>query len=310
MSDGSSVDSEVGEGGAWKRQTSAFRNWVEPDSEQFPAESGRYHLYVSLACPWAHRAIITRKLKGLEEAISLSVVDPIRDEKGWAFRDVPGASRDPVNDFRYLSEAYLATKRGFEARVTVPVLWDKQECRIVNNESADVIVMLDQAFGEHANASIELYPEELREEMDELNEFVYDTVNDGVYKCGFAGTQGAYAQAYEKLFDALGRLDQRLGNRRYLMGERITLADVRLFTTLVRFDTVYYVHFKCSGARIVDYQNLWGWTRDLFQTPGVADTVNMDHIKRHYYVTHTSLNPKRIVPLGPEPDFGTPHGRH
>lgn len=309
MADWASVDSEVSEGGAWKRQTSAFRNWITPESEEFPPEAGRYHLYVSLACPWAHRAIIVRKLRGLSKAISLSVVDPIRDDQGWAFRDVPGASHDPVNNFRFLSEAYLATAADFDGRVTVPVLWDEQEGRIVNNESADVIVMLDQAFGEHADGSDQLYPADLREEIDDLNSFVYDTVNDGVYKCGFASTQAAYEQAYEKLFDALDRLEQRLGNRRYLMGEGLTLADVRLFTTAVRFDVVYNIHFKCSGARIVDYPNLWGWTRDVYQQPGVADTVNMDHIRRHYYITHTSLNPKRIVPLGPEPDFAEPHRR-
>lgn len=309
MADWTTTKDELGDDGAWKRQASAFREWVEPGSERFPPESGRYHLYVSLACPWAHRAIITRKLKGLEQAISLSVVDPIRDDRGWAFRDVPGAERDPINDFRYLSEAYLATDPGFAGRVTVPVLWDKQAGRIVNNESADVIVILDRAFEQHSSGGWELYPDDLRDEIDELNDFVYDTINDGVYRCGFATTQGAYALAFEKLFDALGRLEQRLGDRRYLLGDRLTLADIRLFTTAVRFDYVYYVHFKCNGRRLVDYPNLWGWARDVYQLPGVAETVDVDQIKRHYYLTHTSLNPRRVVPLGPEIDFAEPHRR-
>lgn len=306
--DWASVDSEVDEAGAWKRQSSAFREWVKPGSDAHPPEAGRYHLYVSLACPWAHRAIITRKLRGLEDVISLSVVDPIRDDKGWAFRDVPGASHDPINNFRYLSEAYLATEPAFTGRVTVPVLWDKREGRIVNNESADIIVMLDQAFGEFASGH-DLYPTELQSDIDELNEFVYDTINDGVYKCGFAGSQGAYEQAYEKLFDALGRMDGRLSNRRYLMGDEITLADVRLFTTAVRFDSVYNTHFKCTDARIVDYPNLWGWTRDVYQTGGIGETVEMDQIMRHYYITHPQLNPNQLVPLGPTIDFDEPHSR-
>ena len=310
MTDWTSWESEIGEGGAWQRQVSAFRDWVSDDgSTDFPAEAGRYHLYVALACPWAHRSVITRKLKGLEEAIPMTVVDPIRDEKGWAFRDVPGADRDPINDFTHLSQAYTATDDAFSGRVTVPVLWDKQQERIVNNESAEVIVMLDQAFDGLASNEIELYPEDLREEIDELNAFVYDAINDGVYKCGFAATQAAYEVAFEKLFDALERLDERLADSRYLMGDRLTLADIRLFTTAVRFDPVYHLHFKCNKARIVDYPNLWAWTRDLYQTPGVAETVDLDHIKRHYYVTHTELNPKRIVPAGPEIDYTAPHDR-
>jgi len=293
--------------GRYERQTSAFRDWVTTeDSSDYPAEPGRYHLYVSYACPWASRAIIVRKLKRLEEVVGMTVLDPVRDRRGWRFfEDDP----DPVNGFRFLAQAYRATDPGYDARVTVPVLWDKQTSRIVNNESADVIRMLNRAFDEWGNNSVDLCPDELVDEIDELNAVVYDNVNNGVYKCGFAGSQEAYEEAFEPLFETLEMLDGRLAENRYLMGDVVTEADWRLFTTLVRFDAVYYVHFKCNKKRIADYGNLSGYMRELYQMPGIADTVNMDHIKRHYYVTHGSLNPSGIVPRGPELDFESPHGR-
>ncbi len=315
---------EVGGGGAFVRQQSAFREWVSADgSSGLEAEPGRYHLYVSLACPWAHRTIIVRRLKRLEVAISLSVVDPIRDERGWRFGDGPGFGPDPINGFELLSEAYVATDPGFDGRVTVPALWDTKTGRVVNNESAEIIRMLNSEWGEVAaprggvvaDASVEhpggldLYPEDLREEIDAINERVYETVNNGVYRAGFATSQDAYEEAVVALFATLDELEQRLAGQRYLAGDRITEADWRLFTTLVRFDSVYYSHFKCSVRRLVDYPSLWGYARELYQVPGVAETVNMDHIKRHYYLTHESVNPTGIVPLGPEIDFDAPHDR-
>ena len=300
---------EADESGAFVRQQSAFRDWVTSDgSSDFPAEAGRYHLYVSLACPWAHRTIIVRKLKGLEDAISLSVVDPLRDEKGWRFGpDFP----DPLgHGWSYLSEAYAATNPAFDGRVTVPTLWDTKTGRVVNNESSDIIVMLNEAFDEFAAQDApDLYPQELREEMDELNAWVYDDVNNGVYKSGFASQQASYEAAVRPLFMALERLDQRLQDRRFLFGDAPTLADWRLFTTLVRFDAVYVGHFKCNVKRIVDFPNLDGYLRDLYQQPGVAETVDFDHIKRHYYMTHGSINPAGIVPIGPELHLDAPHGR-
>jgi putative glutathione S-transferase len=291
--------------GAFVRPASEFRDWVTADgSSPFPAERGRYHLYVSWACPWAHRTIIMRRLKGLEPVVTMSAVDPIRDERGWAFRDVPGASPDPVNGFRYLADAYLATRPDYEGRVSVPVLWDRRHGRIVNNESADIMLMLNSAFAAFAPESDDYYPEELRPEIDRVNERVYATVNDGVYRCGFAGSQEAYEEAFLRLFATLDWLEELLAERRFLAGDRITVADWRLFTTLVRFDAVYHTHFKCNRRRIVDYPRLWRLTRTLYAVPGVAETVDMDQIKRHYYLTHASLNPRRIVPLGPEVDFG------
>jgi glutathionyl-hydroquinone reductase len=302
---------ERGDGGRFVRQTSRFREWVTADgSSGFPAEAGRYHLYVSLACPWAHRAVIVRRLKGLEEAIPMSVVDPIRDRAGWAFRPVPGATGDRLHGWRHLSEAYTASDPGFEGRITVPVLWDTVRGRIVTNESADLIVMLDDAFDAVADhPEVDLHPEDLREEIAEINAFVYERVNDGVYRAGFASTQAAYEEAVLPLFEALDTLDDRLAARRYLTGDRHTLADWRLFTTLLRFDPVYHGHFKCNLRRIADYPNLAPYLRDLFQTPGVAGTVDMDHIKRHYYATHRGINPTGIVPVGPELDLSRPHGR-
>ncbi|MBB4661580.1 glutathione S-transferase family protein [Conexibacter arvalis] len=299
--------SESDERGAFRRQESRFRDWVSGDgSTGYPAEKGRYHLYVSLACPWASRVVIVRKLKRLEEAIGLTVVDPIRDERGWRF--LPNEP-DPVNGFAYLSEAYLASDPTFDGRVTVPVLWDKERGRIVNNESADLVRMLGSAFDAWGDASVDLYPEPLREQIDAINERVYETVNNGVYRAGFATTQEAYEEAFDALFDSLDWLDERLAQRRYLLGSAITEADWRLFVTLVRFDAVYVGHFKCNRRRIDDYPNLSGYLRDLYQQPGIAETVDFDHIKRHYYMTHPQLNPTRIVPKGPQLDLDAPHGR-
>ena len=296
--------------GSWTRSVTSIRDWVTADgSSGFKAEPGRYHLYVSLACPWAHRAVLVRKLKGLEDAVTMSVVDPIRDDRGWAFREVEGAGPDPVNGFSFLSEAYMATDPDYALHVSVPVLWDRETNRIVNQESADIAVMLNDAWNAFATEDVDLYPEELRAEMDELNAWVYETVNNGVYLTGFSGTQGAYEDAVTTLFSSLDSLEQRLGDRRYLMGERRTLADWRLFTTLLRFDPVYAGHFKCNVRRIVDYPALWAYLRDLLTVPGVWDTVNFDHIKRHYYMTHPQINPTRIVPVGPELDYAQPHGR-
>jgi len=310
MSAKAEFPSETDRRGEFVRQRSVFRDRVTADgSSGFAAEAGRYHLYVSYACPWAHRTIIFRVLKKLESAIDMTVVDPIRDARGWAFTDEPGCGPDPVNGFRFLSEAYRATDPGFDGRVTVPVLWDKREGRIVNNESAEIIRMLNSEFDEWAGSDLDFYPGPLRSDIDAVNEDVYANVNNGVYRCGFAATQEAYDEAFEQLFAALDRLERRLAGQRYLVGDRLTEADWRLFTTLLRFDPVYHGHFKCNLRRLVDYPNLWAYTRELYQVPGVAATVNMDHIKRHYYVTHRAINPTGVVPRGPAIDFDQPHGR-
>jgi putative glutathione S-transferase len=301
---------ETGRKGEFVRQPSAFRDWVTADgSSGFAAEAGRYHLYVSFACPWAHRTIIYRKLKALESTIGLTVADPIRDVRGWAFTDTPGCGPDLVNGFRFLSQAYHTADPSFDGRVTVPVLWDKRKRCIVNNESADIIRMFNSEFGSGGTADLDFYPRPLRAEIDAVNEEVYSNVNDGVYRCGFATTQSAYDDAFERLFATLDRLERRLAGQRYLVGDTLTEADWRLFTTLVRFDPVYYGHFKCNLRRLVDYPNLWNYTRELYQIPGIADTVNLDHIKRHYYVTHRTINPNGLVPRGPEIDFDEPHRR-
>jgi putative glutathione S-transferase len=296
-------------GGAFVRQASQIRDWVSADgSTGFPAEPGRYHLYVSLACPWSHRAVIMRALKGLEDVVSLSNAHPFRDERGWAF---PGDGfTDDVNGFAFLSEAYARTVEDYPGRVTVPVLWDKRTGRVINNESADIMRMLNSAFDDWGDPSLDLYPTSLRDEIDQLNEQIYDDLNNAVYRAGFAGSQDAYDAAYRDVFELLPELDARLATRRFLLGDGIVETDWRLFVTLVRFDAVYHTHFRCNGARIVDYQNLWGYTRDLYQQPKVAATVAMDQIKRHYYTTHDMLNPSRIIPRGPEQlDFLAPHGR-
>lgn len=302
---------ESDETGRWVRQESPFRNRVTADgSSGFPAEAGRYHLYVSWACPWAHRTILFRRFEGLEKAIGMTAVDPIRDRKGWRFREGEDHGKDPVEGFDFLSEAYVATDPDFDGRVTVPVLWDTVERVIVNNESAEIIRMLNSEFDEWADpAAPDFYPAELREEIDAVNDRVYRDVNDGVYKTGFATTQAAYEEAFDALFQTLDWLDQRLADRRWLVGGRQTEADWRLFTTLIRFDTVYHLHFKCNERRVVDYPHLWPYLRDLYQQPGVAGTVNFDHVKRHYYKTHRTLNPKKIVPKGPALDLDASHDR-
>ena len=297
--------------GSFRRQQSIFRDWVRADpASPFPAAAGRYHLYVSLACPWAHRTIIYRRIKGLEDAVSMTIVDPERDERGWAITEGPDNTPDPVNGLAFLSEAYQATAPGFSGRVTVPVLWDTVTGRIVNNESAEIIRMFDREFGAVAAFDAPVfYPPELEGEIDQINATVYDHVNNGVYRCGFAVTQRAYEAAFQDLFDALDGLESRLSQRRYLLGDQITEADWRLFTTLVRFDPVYVGHFKCNLRRIVDYPNLWGYLCDLFQQPFISETVNFSHIKRHYYRTHVTINPTRIVPVGPHMNLSAPHGR-
>lgn len=295
---------ETGAKGEFIRQESIFRNWVTASGESgYLAEPDRYHLYVSLACPWAHRTVIFRKLKKLEGVISLSVVDPIRDHRGWRFTGSEGEFPDEINGFSLLSEAYLKSDPSFDDRVTVAVLWDKKTQRIVNNESSEIIRMLNAEFNAFTESTIDYYPVELREEIDEINAFVYTNINNGVYRTGFATTQAAYEKAFTALFATLDNLEERLSGQSYLLGNQITEADWRLFTTLVRFDAVYYSHFKCNQKRLVDYLHLWRYTRNLYQVPGVADTVNMDHIKHHYYGTHASLNPTGIVPKGPEIDF-------
>ena len=296
--------------GEFTRQDDAFREWVTADgSSRYPAASGRYHLYVSWACPWAHRTIIVRKLKRLEPVVGMTVVDPIRDERGWAFREGPGHSPDPINGFRFLSEVYRATDPDYRGRVTVPVLWDTVTKRIVSNSDDDLMRMFNNEFNAFTPSRLDLYPEPLRDHIDEWNALLYEQVNDGVYRAGFATSQAAYEKAVRRLFETLDQLEQRLADRRYLFGSQLVETDWRLFVTLIRFDAVYHGHFKCNIRRIIDYHNLFGFLRDLYQTEGIAETVNFDHIKRHYYVTHDDINPTRIVPLGPEQDLSAPHGR-
>jgi putative glutathione S-transferase len=304
---------EQSEDGEFERQEDAFRDWITPDGASgFPAEPGRYHLYVSLACPWASRTVIVRKLRRLEGAIGLTVLDPVRDERGWAFRDGDGYSRDPVNGFAYLSEAYAASDPAFSGRVTVPVLWDKTTRRIVNNSEDDICRMFNDACADLSDARgnpADLFPPEYEPHHAELAAFVYENVNNGVYRAGFATSQAAYERNCRKLFKALDELDARLASQRFLFGARPVEVDWRLFCTLVRFDAVYHGHFKCNLRRIVDYANLHGYLLDLYQQPGVEETVNLDHIKRHYYYTHDDINPTRIVPIGPILDFHAAHGR-
>jgi putative glutathione S-transferase len=303
--------SEISETGDFQRQEDTFREWISNDgSTSYPVATGRYHLYVSLACPWASRTVIFRKLKGLEGVIGMTVVDPIRDERGWAFRAGPGHSIDPINGFAFLSEAYIATDPNFKERVTVPVLWDRETKKIVNNCEDDICRMFNSVFTKFArNWYVDLFPKEIEAEHNKLNDFLHDRVNNGVYKAGFAARQRPYETSCRKLFDALDELEERLSKSRYLFGKRIVEADWRLFCTLIRFDVVYHGHFKCNLRRIVDYQNLQGYLMDLYQQPGIAGTVHFDHIKRHYYMTHEEINPTRIVPIGPVLDLTKPHGR-
>jgi len=302
--------------GHFKRAASQFRNWVTSDGSPgptgaggFKAEAGRYHLYVSLACPWAHRTLIFRKLKKLEDLISISIVDPLMLEAGWEFKDRDGGTVDHLFGAKALWEIYVKADPHYSGRVTVPVLWDKQTGTIVNNESSEIIRMFNSAFDELTGSTDDYYPAALRAEIDPLNDVVYNTVNNGVYKSGFATTQDAYEENVGKLFETLHILDERLGKSRFLMGDRLTEADWRLFTTLIRFDAVYVGHFKCNIRRIEDYSNLPGYLRDLYQVPGVKETVNLHHIKDHYYRSHKTINPTGIVSVGPELDYDRPHGR-
>ncbi len=292
-------------GGRFVRKDASFRGWISADgSTAFPAEAGRYHLYVSYACPWAHRTLIFRRLKGLEDAIGISVVAPLMLENGW----VLDAGADPVNEARFLHEIYTRAKPDYTGRVTVPVLWDKQTMAIVNNESSEIIRMMNHGFGDLAQGP-DFYPASLRGKIDDLNAWIYSDINNGVYRAGFATTQAAYDEAVMTLFSALDRVETILSKNRYLTGPQLTEADWRLFTTLLRFDAVYHGHFKCNVRRLVDCPNIWGYLRELYQVPGVAGTVHMDHIKGHYYGSHRSINPTGIVPMGPQLEFETPHGR-
>ena len=296
-------------GGNFIRSVTRFRNQITPDGA-FKAESGRYHLYVSHACPWAHRTMIFRAIKGLAAHISVSVVHPDMLADGWTFgTDFPGATGDTLFGQPFLRDIYLRADPAISGRVTVPVLWDKATGQIVSNESAEIIRMFNTAFDGITGNSADYWPMAHRAEIEAVNTRIYDTLNNGVYKCGFATTQSAYDAAIGPLFATLDWLEERLSHSRYLIGDQITEADWRLFTTLVRFDAVYHGHFKCNRARIVDYPQLWGYTCDLYQTPGVAGTVHFDHISRHYHYSHDSINPHRIVPIGPRPDFQAAHGR-
>lgn len=289
-------------GGSFQRQTSRFRHWITPEQGEFTAEKGRYHLYVSLACPWAHRTLIFRELKQLQDYIGVTVVDPLMKENGWTLSD-------PLYGFDYAYQLYLKADARYEGRVTVPILWDTKTQTIVSNESSEIIRMFNSAFNHLTGNADDYYPEVLREDIDRVNERIYTTVNNGVYKAGFATSQEAYEEAVLTLFDSLQWLEDILSNRRYLTGDKITEADWRLFTTLIRFDAVYVGHFKCNLKQIADYPNLSGYLRDLFQRPGVAETVNFEHIKGHYYQSHESINPTGVVPVGPVQDFNEAHNR-
>ncbi|CAG9320140.1 unnamed protein product [Blepharisma stoltei] len=295
-------------GGKFVRQASQFRNFITRDgSSGFKGVEGRYHLYVSYACPWAHRTLIMRNLKGLQHAISVSVVNPLMYENGWTFGNFEGSTEDHLNNSSYLYEVYLRAKSDYTGRVTVPVLWDKLSQTAVSNESAEIILMFNSEF-DCANDN-DYYPIDKKQEIDETNTFVYDKINNGVYKAGFATTQEAYEEAVKELFCALDHIDQKLENQRYLVGNTLTVADIRLFTTLVRFDPVYVGHFKCNLQRIEEYKNLSNYLRDIYQIPGVSETVNFDHIKNHYYKSHKTINPTGVVPFGPRVDYMRPHDR-
>jgi putative glutathione S-transferase len=303
-----SLGLESGDDGSFKRQASQFRGWVSDDgSTDFPLAAGRYHLYVCRACPWAHRTLIGRMLMGLEGAIGVSYVDPYRDSRGWKFSG--GQYTDPVNGFEFLSQAYVASDPGYHARASVPVLWDKESATIVNNESGDILRMLGTTFAPLAAHPVELCPERLRGDIDELNEVIYDGVNNAVYKAGFSTRQAVYEREVRELFQTLDQLDLRLADRRFLFGPEPVETDWRLFTTLLRFDAVYQIHFKCSIRKLVEYENLWPYARDLYQWPGVKDTVSFDEIRTHYYRTHPSINPTGLVALLPAASFDETAGR-
>ncbi|MDQ2090765.1 glutathione S-transferase family protein [Marimonas arenosa] len=304
-------------GGAFKRTTAGFRNWITPDGAPgpsgeggFAAESGRYHMYVSYACPWAHRTLIFRALKGLAPHVGVSVVHPDMLEDGWSFdTEFPGATGDELFGLAYLRDIYVRADPRVSGRVTVPVLWDRERETIVSNESSEIIRMFNSAFDGLTGNDLDFWPAPLRSEIEDVNSRIYDTLNNGVYKAGFATTQAAYEAAVVPLFETLDWLERCLSEHRYLMGDRVTEADWRLFPTLVRFDAVYHGHFKCNRRRIVDYPNLWAYTRELYQWPGVRETVHLDHITRHYHYSHATINPHRIVPVGPVLDFEMAHGR-
>ena len=302
--------------GAFQRETAQLRNWITADGEAgpsgksgFKAEKGRYHLYVSLACPWAHRTLIFRKLKALEDYIDVSVVSPDMLENGWTFDKATGSPGDQLFGVNYMHQIYTMNKVDYSGRVTVPVLWDKKHNRIVSNESSEIIRMFNSAFNDLTGNQDDYYPEHLQAEIDDINQFVYDNINNGVYRCGFATTQTAYEEAFDKLFKALDKVESILSKRRYLVGDTLTEADWRLFTTLVRFDAVYVGHFKCNLRTIESYANLANYVRELYQVPGVAETVDFYHIKRHYYFSHTMINPTQVVPKGPDIDYLRPHNR-
>ncbi len=297
--------------GEFDRQETTFRDFIEDDPDaRFQPEAGRYHLYVSYACPWAHRALLVRALKGLEDAISVDVVDPFRDDGGWQFTpEKEGCTVDSINGSDYLREVYTAADPEMTGRVTVPVLWDKHEETIVNNESKEILRMLDTEFDEVATRDVDLYPEGHQEEVERIIEDIYDPVNNGVYRAGFAKSQEAYDNAVDELFDALDHWDDVLADQRYLAGDRLTEADICMFTTLIRFDQVYHTHFMCNKQHIHEYDNLGPYLRDLYQTPGVAETVEMSHIKEHYYTTHPDVTPTRIIAAGPDLDFEADHDR-
>ncbi len=306
------VTPATNEDGEFERQETTFRDRIRPDTDaRFPPEAGRYHLYVSYACPWAHRTLLVRALKGLEDAISVDVVDPYRDTDGWQFTpDREGCTSDSIMEADYLREIYTAADPSFTGRVTVPVLWDRERETIVNNESAEILRMLDVAMDDVATRDVDLYPDGMQDTVDRLIEAIYEPINNGVYRAGFADSQSAYDDAVETLFEALDRYNERLGSQRYLAGDRLTEADICMFTTLIRFDHVYHTHFKCNVKAIHEYEHLWPYLRDLYQTPGVAETVRMDHITEHYYTTHPGVNPKGIIAAGPNLNFQKPHDRN
>ncbi|WP_323192706.1 glutathione S-transferase family protein [Halostella sp. PRR32] len=299
------------EEGEFERQETSFRDWVrDAPGAKFTPEEGRYHLYVSLACPWAHRTLVTRALKGLDHAISVDVVDPYRQNDGWEFSpEKEDCTSDTIHGSDYLREVYTAADPEFTGRVTVPVLWDRKRETIVNNESEEIMRMFDLAFDDIATNDVDLYPEGYRDDIDRIIDEIYEPINNGVYRAGFADTQEAYERAVGELFDALDHWDEMLADRRYLAGDRLTEADIAMFTTLIRFDAVYHTHFKCNVRQIADYDDLWSYLRELYQLPGVAETVNLEQIKTHYYRSHTDLNPKQIVPAGPDIDFTVDHDR-
>lgn len=304
-------------GGKFERSTAGFRNWVTPDGQPgpsgtggFAAESGRYHLFVSYACPWAHRTLIFRALKGLEDHITISVVHPDMMKDGWTFdTDFEGATGDTLLGKHFLREVYLEADPHVSGRVTVPILWDKKTGTIVSNESSEIIRMFNSAFDGITGNTLDFWPEELRDDIEAMNARVYEPINNGVYKAGFATTQAAYDEAIQPLFDGLDALEKLLSERRYLLGDHLSEADWRLFTTLIRFDKVYHTHFKCNKRMLKDYPNLWAYTRELYQMPGVRETTHFDHIVRHYFYSHDMINPYRILPISPQIDFEAPHGR-